>query len=466
MSMADAVIRTGKRSGYTISGRMVLPRAGAEDRIRTALMALVCLWLLTGVLLPLTEVIRRATHVELPVSIEVPTEKERLEEGFLGQVNLGGRTVLLMRENGKPALYVDSQSVGLDRGEGGFKGVEAALEGECLREVRFDSVRSRDTVRRSLEVEPITVTRSRDGNWTLDGEAMAPEAGVRLVRRYIGLVNFFDYLGNPGMARAVWNSVRVAVWSTLLAVSLAFLYAYGINRTRMPGKLFFRVVAMLPLFAPTMLYGLSLVYLFGNKGLVTTGFFGRFPLLAADVGLYGFTGIVISEVVFTFPPAFMILLVALSNTDARLYEAAESLGAGPVRTFFTVTLPGIRYGLLSAVFVCFTLSFTDFGAPKVVGGQFNVLAVDIYKQVIGQQNFGMGATVSIILLIPTLMAFAADRFIQKRAVAGVTARSVPFSPGAGTGRDALFLGICGLIAGFLLAMVFTAGAASLVKTWP
>ena len=151
--------------------------------------------------------------------------------------------------------------------------------------------------------------------------------------------------------------------------------------------------------------GLSLVYMFGNKGVITTGFFDRFPWLAWDIQLYGLTGIVIAEVVFTFPPAFMILLVALSNTDARLYEASESLGAGKVRTFFTVTIPSIKFGLLSAIFVAFTLSFTDFGAPKVVGGQFNILAVDIYKQVIGQQNFGMGATVSIILLIPTVLAF-------------------------------------------------------------
>ncbi|MBN2231445.1 MAG: putative 2-aminoethylphosphonate ABC transporter permease subunit, partial [Deltaproteobacteria bacterium] len=271
---------------------------------------------------------------------------------------------------------------------------------------------------------------------------------------------------DSGLAQSVWNSLRVALWSTAISVSLAFTYAYGIQRTRMAGKAFFRLVAMLPLFAPTMLYGLSLVYLFGNKGLITTGCFGRLPWLAHDINLYGFTGIVIAEVVFTFPPAFMILLVALSNTDARFYEAAASLGAGKLRTFFTVTLPHVKFGLLSAVFVCFTLSFTDFGAPKVVGGQFNVLAVDIYKQVIGQQNFGMGATVSIILLIPTILAFVADRIIQRRQAAAVTARSVPLTPRGNPPRDTCFTLVCSLIAGFILLMVFMAGAASLVKIWP
>jgi ABC-type molybdate transport system permease subunit len=167
-----------------------------------------------------------------------------------------------------------------------------------------------------------------------------------------------------GLAQSVWNSLRVGLYTTVISVSLAFLYAYGIHRTQMFGKAFFRIVAMIPLFAPTMLYGLSLVYMFGNKGVITTGFFDRFPWLAWDIQLYGLTGIVIAEVVFTFPPAFMILLVALSNTDARLYEASESLGAGKVRTFFTVTIPSIKFGLLSAIFVAFTLSFTDFGAPE------------------------------------------------------------------------------------------------------
>jgi iron(III) transport system permease protein len=206
--------------------------------------------------------------------------------------------------------------------------------------------------------------------------------------------------------------------------------------------------------------------MFGNKGVITTRFFDWLPWLAWDIHLYGFTGIVIAEVVFTFPPAFMILLVALSNTDARLYEAPESLGAGNIRTFFMVTIPSIKFGLLSAIFVAFTLSFTDFGAPKVVGGQFNILAVDIYKQVIGQQNFGMGATVSIILLIPTVLAFIADCIVQRRATAIVTARSVPYVPKANPARDTFFGSICTLIATFILLMVFMAGVASLVKTWP
>jgi iron(III) transport system permease protein len=177
-------------------------------------------------------------------------------------------------------------------------------------------------------------------------------------------------------------------------------------------------------------------------------------------------GIVLAETLFVFPQAVLILTMALSMTDARLYEAAYSLGASPARTFFTVTLPGVRYGLVSACFVGFILSFTDFGAPKVVGGFFNVLATDIYKQVIGQQNFVMGATVSMILLFPTVLAFLADRASRRRQSSMIGARSVPLVPRPDPVRDRPFFAFCLLVALAVVSFFLVAVFASLVKVWP
>jgi iron(III) transport system permease protein len=502
--------------------------------VRRLLIAFACFWLIVGIVLPLLDVVERATHIELVVKIEEPTEQERAADDFRGQITVAGHIVLLLREEGKKdVLYIDSKPVQARRGKAEVPGVYVEFAEERLERVVCDLARPDSMSEDVLPVEPIEVERGEGQRWKVSGELLPPGEDLVVVKRFIGMANFFDYFGlkgisqgrtfialgnillafsligffvytlvrptvpfnqrgmltiaillvlafqafrsiefltqymeSSGLAQSVWNSLRVGLYTTFISVSLAFLYAYGIHRTQMFGKAFFRIVAMIPLFAPTMLYGLSLVYMFGNKGVITTGFFDYFPWLAWDIHLYGFVGIVIAEVVFTFPPAFMILLVALSNTDARLYEASESLGAGKIRTFFKVTIPSIKFGLLSAIFVAFTLSFTDFGAPKVVGGQFNILAVDIYKQVIGQQNFGMGATVSIILLIPTVLAFIADRIVQRRATAIVTARSVPYVPKANRARDSFFGSICTLIAAFILLMVFMAGVASLVKTWP
>jgi iron(III) transport system permease protein len=289
--------------------------------------------------------------------------------------------------------------------------------------------------------------------------------------RYVGVDNFLQYFRTPSLSVSLYNSFFVSLVTTSISVPLGFLFAYGLTRTTIPGKSFFRSIAMLPLFAPTLLYGIVLVYLFGRKGLVTTGFFGLWERLlgvglGVNIGLYGPVGIIIAEALFTFPQVMLILSVALRITDARLYEAADSLRASGVRTFFTVTLPGIKYGLISAVFVSFILCVTDFGAPKVVGGNYNVLATDIYKQVIGQQNFVMGATVSVILLIPTVVAFLLDRISQRKQVALIAAKSVPLTPKSQPVRDGIFLAFCSLIALLLIGLFATAILASLVKVWP
>ncbi|WP_345243896.1 putative 2-aminoethylphosphonate ABC transporter permease subunit [Pontibacillus salipaludis] len=287
---------------------------------------------------------------------------------------------------------------------------------------------------------------------------------------YIGLENFFTYFSSPSLFQSAYHTVTVAVITTSISVGAALLYAYAIERTHMKGKTFFTYMALLPLFAPTMMYGISLIYLFGNNGVITTGFFGTledwFGIGEWDFEIYGLKGIVLSEVIFTFPQAFLILKVALSTADQRLYEAADTLGASKLRKLFTVTLPNIKYGLVSAIFVCFTLSFTDFGAPKVVGGQYNVLATDVYKQVIGQQNFSMGATVGIILTIPAVIAFVVDQIIQRKKEGGISSRAVPYKTPNNKRRDRLYTLYCLIVSGMFLLLFGAIVAAAFVKVWP
>lgn len=167
-----------------------------------------------------------------------------------------------------------------------------------------------------------------------------------------------------------------------------------------------------------------------------------------------------------FPHALMILVTALSNTDARLYESAKALRTSGFRTFLTVTLPSIKYGLISACFVVFTLVITDFGVPKVIGGQYNMLATDIYKQVIGQQNFAMGAVVSVVLLFPALLAFGVDRWVQRKQVALLSARAEPLIPKPERRKDLVMFMLCLPIPVIIITVLGMAVYASLVSFWP
>jgi iron(III) transport system permease protein len=244
-----------------------------------------------------------------------------------------------------------------------------------------------------------------------------------------------------------------------LTVALAFVYAYALTRVRLPGRGFFRLVAMLPIFAPSLVSAIAFVYAFGNNGIVTrqTGI---------NIGIYGAKGIVLAEIFYCFPHAMLILMAAFAAADARLYDAAAALGASRVKTFMTVTLPGVKYGLMSACFVVFTLVLTDFGVPKVVGGKFSVMATEIYNQVIGQQNFTMGATVSVVLLIPAALACVIDRVVQRRQYALVSSSARPLAPGGGGLSRALLFAYCALIAAVILGIYAVIAGASLVTRWP
>src|SRR5205085_7361744 len=174
----------------------------------------------------------------------------------------------------------------------------------------------------------------------------------------------------------------------------------------------------------------------------------------------------VAECFAVFPHALMILLSALALADARLYEAAAALGTSTRRKFWTITLPGAKYGLISAALVAFTLVMTDFGIPKVIGGNFNMLATDVFKLVIGQQDFQRGAVVGLLLLTPAVLTFGVDWLVQRKLTAMLTARAVPYSPRPSRGFDLLMLAYAGLIGALMLAMIGMAVFASFASYWP
>ncbi|MDA1283691.1 MAG: putative 2-aminoethylphosphonate ABC transporter permease subunit [Proteobacteria bacterium] len=275
---------------------------------------------------------------------------------------------------------------------------------------------------------------------------------------FIGLSNYKYYFSNPSLFYSIYNSLFVSIITTIISVTLSFMFAYALTRSCMRAKPFFKTMAMIPILLPSLLAGIALIYLFGNQGVFKALLMGR--------SIYGPIGIIIAEVFYTFPHALLIIITALSIADARLYEAATVLRSSPIRTFFTVTIPSAKYGLMSACFVVFTLVITDFGIPKVIGGQYNVLAIDVYKQVIGQQNFEMGAVVSVVLIIPALLAFIVDRIVQKKQISILTARSVVYEPKKNKTFDLMMFLYCSLITLFILTMVGMCLYASLIKFWP
>jgi iron(III) transport system permease protein len=279
--------------------------------------------------------------------------------------------------------------------------------------------------------------------------------------QFVGLRNFSSYLQTPSLLQSLWNSIWVSSLVTFIVVPLAFVFAYALTRSCMPGKTIFRAISLIPLLAPSLLSAISLIYWFGNQGVL------KDAMQAVGIDqIYGAPGVVIAECFAVFPHVLMILVTALTLADARLYEAADALGTSAQRKFFTITLPGAKYGLISASLVSFTLVMTDFGIPKVIGGNFNMMATDIFKLVIGQQDFSRGSVVALLLLSPAVISFGVDRYISARQTAMLSARAVAFLPKPNARHDLLMMSFCTFIACLMLAMLGMAVFASFASFWP
>ncbi|MCR9849554.1 putative 2-aminoethylphosphonate ABC transporter permease subunit [Vibrio antiquarius] len=275
---------------------------------------------------------------------------------------------------------------------------------------------------------------------------------------FVGLANFTTYFSSSSLWVSVGNTFTLGVIVTSVVGVLAFGYAYALTRSCMPFKGLFQILGTAPILAPSLLPAISLIFLFGNQGIAKEMLLGN--------SIYGVIGISMGLIFWTFPHALMILTTSLRTSDARLYEAARALKTSPIKTFFMVTLPAAKYGLISTLIVVFTLVITDFGVPKVIGGSYNVLATDIFKQVVGQQNFAMGAVTSIMLLFPAVMAFGADRWVQKKQKSLFDTRSVPYQPEPNKARDSICLVYCSIISIAVLAVLGMAVYGSLVTFWP
>ncbi|MGF1684101.1 putative 2-aminoethylphosphonate ABC transporter permease subunit [Photobacterium minamisatsumaniensis] len=275
---------------------------------------------------------------------------------------------------------------------------------------------------------------------------------------YVGFVNYANYLTNPALTHSIYNTLFIGVTVSTIVGFLAFFYSYALTRTCMPGKRLFKIIGSLPILAPSLLPAISLVYLFGNQGIWKEWLMGN--------SIYGPIGIVLGLVFWCFPHALLIMSTGLSTADERLYEAARAMRTSPIRTFFTVTLPGAKYGLMSAMVVIFTLVVCDFGVAKVIGGQYNVLATDIYKQVIGQHNFAMGAVTSVVLLLPALLSFAIETRIRKKQQNMMSASSVIYQPKPHKIRDSISFVFCSMIAISIMVVIGMAVYGSVVSFWP
>ena len=271
--------------------------------------------------------------------------------------------------------------------------------------------------------------------------------------------NFINYFSKPVVVQSLYNSLYVSIWTTVITTLLAFFFSYGLTRTTIRLKKTLYYMSMAPLIAPSLLQAMVLISLFGANGLITSG------LLKTEWNIYGPVGIIISEVLYCFPHAMIILYTTLSAVDTRLDEAASSLGASGITTFFRVTVPTARYGIFSAAALVFNLTITDFGNPIIIGRGYRVLATEIYLQVIGMQRFDMGTTIAVILLVPSVLAFMLNYYFTQKSNSLVSSQAKPTLTPSRRVKKYSFTSYCWLLAGILFSVIVIVVIKAFVKLW-
>jgi len=277
----------------------------------------------------------------------------------------------------------------------------------------------------------------------------------------LGLSNYSSLLSQQSFWTALGNSFTVSGISAAIATIMAFFCAYGLHFSRIrPGvKKVIQIIVLLPLFLPSITYGFAVIYSFGRLGLVS-------QLIAPPpFSIYGFWGLLIADVIYTLPPAFLILYNAFFYVDRNFITVFKLMGDSPTQTFYMTAVRPVVGSLLSAFILSFFLSFTDFGIPVSIAGEYEVIATQLYTTMMGAiPNFGEGAVIAMAMLVPSVASVVMLRWVDRFNFRynKISKAEVSVNPL----RDALYLVYYGLISLALLSVFVVMFVVPFVKQWP
>ncbi len=225
----------------------------------------------------------------------------------------------------------------------------------------------------------------------------------------LSLAPLIKTVSDPFNRTVFWNTLYLGTTVAILGTILATALAYVMARIAMPGKKIWHFLVLLPTISPPILMALGLILLYGRRGLITYEVFGL-----KTVGLYGFTGLVVAQLISYFPFSYLLMLNLFRGLDASLEEAASTMGANHWHVLRTIILPLLVPGLAGSFLLLFSYSLADLGNPLLLGGDFPVLSSQIYQAIIGMYDVPTGAALAVILLIPAIVMFFAHKALTQR----------------------------------------------------
>ncbi|MCR5692306.1 MAG: ABC transporter permease [Eubacterium sp.] len=224
------------------------------------------------------------------------------------------------------------------------------------------------------------------------------------------LDNYKEML-NPVYASVIEESLVVAAWTTVLTILLGYPLASFIAKVKKKTSNFLTILLMLPIWVGGLVILYSFVILLNNSGVVNT-LLMKIGLIHEPVQLlYNNFAIVIGMIYMFVPFAILPMYSSIEKLDPGLIEASKDLGAGPVKTFFKVTLPLTAPGIFAAVILTFVPCIGYYMVTDMLGGGTSMMAGNlIYRQFTIARNWPFGAALSMVLaLVIFLMLFIYTR---------------------------------------------------------
>lgn len=225
---------------------------------------------------------------------------------------------------------------------------------------------------------------------------------------------FFSMLGDPQVISALWLSLTTSAISLTIVILIGTPFAYVHSRTAYPGKMLVDTLIDLPLVLPPAVAGFALLVLYGRAGLL-----GKY-LNMMGISVAFTTIAVIMAQIFVASPFYLRQAKSLFEQFDQSYEyTARTLGASPIRTFLTITLPLTAGGLVSGAVMTFGRALGEFGATIMFAGNLpgvtQTMPLAVYVGL--ESNFNLGLTISILLVIISFIIMLTVRFLTRKEAA-------------------------------------------------
>jgi putative spermidine/putrescine transport system permease protein len=228
------------------------------------------------------------------------------------------------------------------------------------------------------------------------------------------LANFAGLL-KPLYARVFLDTVWICFLTAVATLIVGYPLAYALVRTNSAiVKSILLVIVVTPLFLGEVVRTYSWIIVLGNNGFINSVLLGLGIVQKPVQFMFTTFGVVVALVHVTMPVTVIMLAAGLSHIDRDYQKAAESLGAGPLQAFLTVTLPLSMPGVVAGVTTAFAWTFSAFATPQMIGGgRVNMVSNLVYQLGFASFNFPFAASLCVAGLALTIVVLSLLRLAAR-----------------------------------------------------